>query len=115
MESQPPEGRSLKPGTPEPDGDSNPERAKDRGTKNCCRWKSADCTNLSDAAYYFGKKSGSESWLGASDKTAVHLSNIEGHNYLNQRSVQCRLITEVVITVLRGLTGIIILLNVSFR
>uniref|UniRef100_A0A8C1D7N2 E3 ubiquitin protein ligase n=1 Tax=Cyprinus carpio carpio TaxID=630221 RepID=A0A8C1D7N2_CYPCA len=31
VESQPPEGRSLKPGTPEPDGDSNPERAKDRG------------------------------------------------------------------------------------
>lgn len=25
------EGRSLKPGTPEPDGDSNQERAKDRG------------------------------------------------------------------------------------
>ncbi len=34
VESQPPEGRSLKPGTPEPDGDSNQERAKDRGTKN---------------------------------------------------------------------------------
>uniref|UniRef100_A0A673KBJ4 E3 ubiquitin protein ligase n=1 Tax=Sinocyclocheilus rhinocerous TaxID=307959 RepID=A0A673KBJ4_9TELE len=33
VESQPPEGRSLKPGTPEPDGDSNQERAKDRGTK----------------------------------------------------------------------------------
>uniref|UniRef100_A0A673K0J4 E3 ubiquitin protein ligase n=1 Tax=Sinocyclocheilus rhinocerous TaxID=307959 RepID=A0A673K0J4_9TELE len=31
VESQPPEGRSLKPGTPEPDGDSNQERAKDRG------------------------------------------------------------------------------------
>uniref|UniRef100_A0A671NBL6 E3 ubiquitin protein ligase n=1 Tax=Sinocyclocheilus anshuiensis TaxID=1608454 RepID=A0A671NBL6_9TELE len=30
VESQPPEGRSLKPGTPEPDGDSNQERAKDR-------------------------------------------------------------------------------------
>ncbi|XP_051513558.1 E3 ubiquitin-protein ligase BRE1A-like isoform X2 [Myxocyprinus asiaticus] len=28
VESQPPEGRSLKPGTPEPDGDSNQERAK---------------------------------------------------------------------------------------
>lgn len=26
------EGRSLKPETPEPDGDSNQERAKDRGT-----------------------------------------------------------------------------------
>lgn len=25
------EGRTLKPGTPEPDGDSNQERAKDRG------------------------------------------------------------------------------------
>ncbi|KTF90590.1 hypothetical protein cypCar_00012205, partial [Cyprinus carpio] len=48
VESQPPEGRSLKPGTPEPDGDSNQERAKDRGTKkNCCRWKSMDCTKLS--------------------------------------------------------------------
>ncbi|XP_016096646.1 E3 ubiquitin-protein ligase BRE1A-like [Sinocyclocheilus grahami] len=31
VESQPPEGCSLKPGTPEPDGDSNQERAKDRG------------------------------------------------------------------------------------
>ncbi|KAI5104903.1 E3 ubiquitin-protein ligase BRE1A [Silurus meridionalis] len=31
VESQPVEGRSLKPGTPEPDGDSNQERAKDRG------------------------------------------------------------------------------------
>ncbi|GAA6076399.1 E3 ubiquitin-protein ligase BRE1A isoform X1 [Tachysurus ichikawai] len=31
MDSQPGEGRSLKPGTPEPDGDSNQERAKDRG------------------------------------------------------------------------------------
>ncbi|XP_066505083.1 E3 ubiquitin-protein ligase BRE1A [Hoplias malabaricus] len=30
-ETQPTEGRSLKPGTPEPDGDSNQERAKDRG------------------------------------------------------------------------------------
>uniref|UniRef100_A0A3B4D2G5 E3 ubiquitin protein ligase n=1 Tax=Pygocentrus nattereri TaxID=42514 RepID=A0A3B4D2G5_PYGNA len=31
VDSQPAEGRSLKPGTPEPDGDSNQERAKDRG------------------------------------------------------------------------------------
>ncbi|XP_055034086.2 E3 ubiquitin-protein ligase BRE1A isoform X2 [Misgurnus anguillicaudatus] len=31
VESQPPEGRSLEPGTPEPDGDSNPERAKGQG------------------------------------------------------------------------------------
>ncbi|XP_027010545.1 E3 ubiquitin-protein ligase BRE1A isoform X1 [Tachysurus fulvidraco] len=31
VDSQPGEGRSLKPGTPEPDGDSNQERAKDRG------------------------------------------------------------------------------------
>ncbi|MCI4379709.1 hypothetical protein PGIGA_G00231400 [Pangasianodon gigas] len=31
VEIQPGEGRSLKPGTPEPDGDSNQERAKDRG------------------------------------------------------------------------------------
>ncbi|XP_026135648.1 E3 ubiquitin-protein ligase BRE1A isoform X2 [Carassius auratus] len=31
VESQPPEGRSVTPGTPEPDGDSNQERAKDRG------------------------------------------------------------------------------------
>ncbi|XP_076878575.1 E3 ubiquitin-protein ligase BRE1A [Brachyhypopomus gauderio] len=31
IDSQPSEGRSLKPGTPEPDGDSNQERAKDRG------------------------------------------------------------------------------------
>lgn len=29
--SQAGEGRSLKPETPEPDGDSNQERAKDRG------------------------------------------------------------------------------------
>lgn len=77
VESQPPEGRSLKPGTPEPDGDSNQERAKDRGTKNGSRWKSTDCTNLLNASYYFGKKIaclkpnvliGSESWHGASDK-----------------------------------------------
>lgn len=32
MDSHPGEGRTLKPGTPEPDGDSNQERAKDRGT-----------------------------------------------------------------------------------
>ncbi|XP_022539193.2 E3 ubiquitin-protein ligase BRE1A isoform X2 [Astyanax mexicanus] len=31
VDSQPSEPRSLKPGTPEPDGDSNQERAKDRG------------------------------------------------------------------------------------
>ncbi|XP_072519164.1 E3 ubiquitin-protein ligase BRE1A isoform X2 [Salminus brasiliensis] len=31
VDSQPAESRSLKPGTPEPDGDSNQERAKDRG------------------------------------------------------------------------------------
>ncbi|KAF5904967.1 E3 ubiquitin-protein ligase BRE1A isoform X1, partial [Clarias magur] len=31
VDSQPGEGRSLKPGTPEPDGDSNQERSKDRG------------------------------------------------------------------------------------
>lgn len=31
VDNQPGEGRSLKPGTPEPDGDSNQERAKDRG------------------------------------------------------------------------------------
>ncbi|TSV81476.1 E3 ubiquitin-protein ligase BRE1A [Bagarius yarrelli] len=31
VDTQPGEGRSLKPGTPEPDGDSNQERAKDRG------------------------------------------------------------------------------------
>ncbi|KAG7328942.1 hypothetical protein KOW79_007116 [Hemibagrus wyckioides] len=33
VDSQPGEGRSLKPGTPEPDGDSNQERAKDRGSQ----------------------------------------------------------------------------------
>lgn len=33
VDSQPGEGRSLKPGTPEPDGDSNQERAKDRGER----------------------------------------------------------------------------------
>lgn len=31
VDSHPGEGRTLKPGTPEPDGDSNQERAKDRG------------------------------------------------------------------------------------
>lgn len=31
------EGRSLKPETPEPDGDSNQERAKDRGKNRTCQ------------------------------------------------------------------------------
>ena len=40
METPAGEGRSLKPDTPEPDGDSNQERAKDRGTageRKICR------------------------------------------------------------------------------
>lgn len=40
METLAGEGRSLKPDTPEPDGDSNQERAKDRGTageRKMCR------------------------------------------------------------------------------
>lgn len=55
VDTQPVECRSLKPGTPEPDGDSNQERAKDRGVGRLWRDTYWLCSSITIPCWVFLK------------------------------------------------------------